>query len=89
MLATFARDGDNYLANKLKEINFPNWNDPARIPCHTLIASANKYVMQYPPGTGFALSLFPSGFQVIPLYALANITIFGCSTRERNGRYAR
>ena len=72
-----ARDGDNYLANKLKEINFPNWNDPARIPCHTLIASANKYVMQYPPGTGFALSLFPSGFQVIPLYALANITIFG------------
>ena len=72
-----ARDGDNYLANKLKEINFPNWNDPAGIPCHTLIASANKYVMQYPPGTGFALSLFPSGFQVIPLYALANITIFG------------
>jgi len=72
-----ARDGDNYLANKLKEINFPNWNDLAGIPCHTLIASANKYVMQYPPGTGFALSLFPSGFQVIPLYTLANITIFG------------
>ena len=24
--------------------------------------------MQYPPGTGFALALFPSGFQVIPLY---------------------
>ena len=27
--------------------------------------------MQYPPGTGFALALFPAGFQVIPLYVLA------------------
>jgi hypothetical protein len=26
-----------------------------------------KLVMQYPPGTGFVLALFPSGFQVIPL----------------------
>ena len=72
-----ARDEDHYLANKLKEINFPGWNDVTRIPCHTLIPAANKYVMQYPPGTGLALALFPSGFQVILLYALANITIFG------------
>src|SRR5258708_5651515 len=33
--------------------------------------------MQYPPGTGFALALFPTGFQVIPLYALPSVTIFG------------
>jgi hypothetical protein len=33
--------------------------------------------MQYPPGTGFMLALFPEGFQVVPLYALANVTIFG------------
>ena len=33
--------------------------------------------MQYPPGTGFMLALFPEGFQVVPLYSLANVTIFG------------
>jgi hypothetical protein len=36
-----------------------------------------RYVMQYPPGTGFTLALFPTGFQVIPLYAVASIMIFG------------
>jgi len=35
--------------------------------------ASNKLVMQYPPGTGFALSLFPAGFQVIPLYVLSSI----------------
>jgi hypothetical protein len=47
------------------------------VPCHTEIPAKNKYILQYPPGTGFALSLFPTGFQVIPLYVLANVTIFG------------
>jgi hypothetical protein len=72
-----AFDDDHYLANKLKEIGFPNWNDPKNVPCHTEIPAKNKYILQYPPGTGFALSLFPTGFQVIPLYVLANVTIFG------------
>ena len=36
-----------------------------------------KLVMQYPPGTGFVLALFPSGFQVIPLYVLASVVAFG------------
>jgi hypothetical protein len=36
----------------------------------------DKYVLQYPPGTGFVLSLFPAGFQAIPFYVLANVTIF-------------
>jgi hypothetical protein len=31
----------------------------------------NKVVIQYPPGTGLVLALFPSGFQVIPMYVLA------------------
>ena len=52
-------DDDHYLKNKLKAIGFPEWNDVKRIPCHTLIPAADKYVMQYPPGTGFALALFP------------------------------
>lgn len=69
-------DGDDYLKNKLKAIGFAEWNDVKRVPCHTYIPVADKYVMQYPPGTGAALALFPGGYQVIPLYVLANVTIF-------------
>ena len=68
-------DDDDYLKNKLKAIGFAEWNIAARTPCHTLIPAANKYVLQYPPGTGFALALFREGFQVIPLYVVANLTI--------------
>src|SRR6185436_14926326 len=68
-------DDDHYLKDKLKAIGFAEWNDVKRAPCHTLIPAADKYVMQYPPGTGFALALFPSGFQVIPLYVLTSLTI--------------
>jgi hypothetical protein len=71
------RDDDHYLVGKLKAIGFPEWNDPARIPCHPWKPETSKYVIQYPPGTGFMLALFPEGFQVIPLYALANVAIFG------------
>jgi hypothetical protein len=70
-------DDDHYLTDKLKAIGFAEWNDVSRIPCHTFIPAANKYVLQYPPGTGFALALFPANYQVIPLYILANVTIFG------------
>jgi hypothetical protein len=68
-------DDDDYLKNKLKAIGFAEWNDVKRVPCHTFIPAADKYVMQYPPGTGFAMALFREGFQVIPLYVLANVTI--------------
>jgi hypothetical protein len=68
-------DDDDYLKNKLKAIGFAEWNVVSRVPCHTLIPAADKYVMQYPPGTGFALALFREGFQVIPLYGVANLTI--------------
>ncbi|MCK1636442.1 hypothetical protein IVA95_02270 [Bradyrhizobium sp. 157] len=72
-------DDDHYLAGKLKEVGFPDWNDPKRIPCHTWIANAGKYVLQYPPGTGFILSLFPTGFQVVPLYILTSVVAVGFS----------
>src|SRR4051812_4383150 len=72
-----AREDDRYVFDRFKQIGFPEWNDVKRIPCHTLIEKADKYVLQYPPGTGFMLALFPAGFQVIPLYALANVTVFG------------
>ena len=71
------RDDDQYLVNKLKEIGYPEWNVVSRIPCHIRMEKTNKYVIQYPPGTGFALALFPEGFQVTPLYSLASVMIFG------------
>jgi hypothetical protein len=72
-----ARDDDHYLTSKLKEIGFPTWSDPATIPCHNFMPATNRRVMQYPPGTGFVLALFPPGFQVIPLYVLSTVIVFG------------
>jgi hypothetical protein len=71
------RDEDHYLESKLKEIDYPTWNDPATAPCHILMPATHKRVMQYPPGTGFVLALFPQGFQVIPLFVLASVVTFG------------
>jgi hypothetical protein len=70
-------DDDHYLSSRLKEIDFPTWSDPTTAPCHTLMPATNRLVIQYPPGTGFVLALFPSGFQVIPLYVLASVVAFG------------
>ena len=72
-----AKDDDHYLARKLKEIDFPTWNDLTTAPCHNVMTGSKKSVMQYPPGTGFVLALFPSGFQAIPLYVLASVVAFG------------
>ena len=72
-----SRDDDYYLASKLKEIGFSTWSDPATAPCHSLMPATQRRVMQYPPGTGFVLALFPAGFQVMPLYVLATVIVFG------------
>ena len=56
-------DDDDYLKNKLKAIGFAEWNVVSRVPCHTLIPAANKYVMQYPPGTGLRSRCFARGFR--------------------------
>jgi hypothetical protein len=71
------RDDDHYLSSKLREIGFPAWSDPTKAPCHTLMPATQKWVLQYPPGTGFMLALFPAGFQVIPLYVLSTVAVFG------------
>jgi hypothetical protein len=72
-----ARDDDRYLQAKLKAIGFAEWENPARVPCHTTVPATKKTVIQYPPGTGFVLALFPEGFQVIPLYVSATAIVFG------------
>src|SRR5205807_4591894 len=72
-----SRDDDRYLSAKLKEIGFPTWSDIATAPCHTPMPATKKLVMQYPPGTGLVLARFPQGFQMIPLYVLATVIVFG------------
>jgi hypothetical protein len=68
------RDDDRYFPTLSREIGYPYWDDPARAPCHT--QKGEKLVIQYPPGTGLMLAIFPAGFQRVPLYALANVIIF-------------
>src|SRR5207253_8654639 len=70
------KDDDRYLAGKLRDIGFAAWNDPLKAPCHTPMEKTQKFVLQYPPGTGAVLALFPAGFQVIPLYVVANLVAF-------------
>jgi len=75
---TIARDDDGYMIGKMRK--FPDWPQSRTsmdAPCHTFIPSLNKRVLQYPPGTGLVLALFPEGYQVIPLYGLCTILIFG------------
>ncbi|WP_314952678.1 hypothetical protein [Bradyrhizobium cosmicum] len=74
---SLARETDGYLAGKLRSIDFPNWNEPTRAPCHTQTADGSKWVMTPPPGTGFVLALFPEGFQVVPLHVVANLIVAG------------
>jgi hypothetical protein len=71
-----SRDDDRYLVGKLKEIGFPTGDDASNAPCHTPMPSSRKLVIQYPPGTGAVLALFPEGHQVIPLYVLATTVVF-------------
>ena len=70
------RDDDRYFEGKLKEIAFAEWKDPIRWPCHNPMPSG-KVVLQYPPGTGFLLALFPQGHQVVPLYIAASLIVCG------------
>jgi hypothetical protein len=70
------RDDDRYFEDKMKEIDFAEWKDPARWPCHNPMPSG-KVVLQYPPGTGFLLALFPQGHQVVPLYIAASLIVCG------------
>lgn len=70
------RDDDRYFEGKMKEIGFAEWKDPVRWPCHNPMPNG-KVVMQYPPGTGFLLALFPEGHQVVPLYIAASLTVCG------------
>jgi hypothetical protein len=48
----------------------------SNVPCHRYLEATNKFSMQYPPGTGFFLSMFPEGSQASGLYIASSTTIF-------------
>jgi hypothetical protein len=70
------RDDDHYFVGKLKEIALPEPENVKRWPCHVEKPSG-KAILQYPPGTGFLLALFPQGFQVAALYISASVIVCG------------
>ena len=75
---TLARDDDGYMIGKMRK--FPTWNpawESKDSPCHNFIPALDKRILVYPPGTGFVLALFPAGYQVIPLYRVCTILVFG------------
>jgi hypothetical protein len=74
---SLTRDDDGYQKAKLKEMGYPNWDDTTAAPCHNLMPATGKVVIQYPPGVGLVLALFPTGHQVVPMYMLATIIVFG------------
>jgi hypothetical protein len=62
----------------------------ANPPCHFFIDATGKLALQYPPGTGFMLWLFPEGVQVRALFiacsAVVLLIIFGTLLRARTTR---
>jgi len=75
---TLARDDDGYMIGKMRK--FPDWpqsRTSMAAPCHNFIPALDKRILVYPPGTGLVLALFPAGYQVIPLYGVCTILVFG------------
>lgn len=62
-----SRDDDGSFAAMEKAIGWQGWSDPSQAVCHTHLKNS-KIVIQYPPGTGAALAIFPEGVQAKILY---------------------
>ncbi len=72
-----SRDDDGYVRSKFKEIGFSGWKDQKELPCHNSFPARGKIVIQYPPGVGMVLALFPADHQVVPMFWLSTIAVFG------------
>lgn len=70
-----ALDTDGYFRTIVSEAGHPDWDQPDNSICHIKMAATDKRVIQYPPGPGFLLALFPEGFQVVPLYAASTALV--------------
>ncbi len=61
-------DDDGFFSRMEKALGYSGWDDPRLALCHSPIPKTGKRVIQYPPGTGFMLALFPEGVQARGLY---------------------
>jgi hypothetical protein len=71
-----SRDDDGFVRSKFREIGFSGWKDDKELPCHNTFSATGKIVIQYPPGPGMVLALFPEGHQVVPMFMLSTIAVF-------------
>lgn len=76
-------EGARYLISKAKALGLtatpePDWVIAIAPECHRYKHATDKIISQYPPGTGFLLSLFPEGKRVRLLYLLVETILFGC-----------
>ncbi|RTL55414.1 MAG: hypothetical protein EKK40_01365 [Bradyrhizobiaceae bacterium] len=77
-LNTDARlDTDKYFRGMAEQLGHPEWATDHLYICHVYKSNAGKWVLQYPPGTGFLLAFFPEGFQAVPLYMICTGILFG------------
>lgn len=65
---------DGYFKSLVADVQQPEWASPKQAICHVDMASG-KRVLQYPPGVGAFLALFPEGHQVVPLYTAASLVV--------------
>jgi hypothetical protein len=71
-----SRDDDGYVRSKFREIGLPGWKDDRELPCHNTFPATGRVVIQYPPGPGMVLALFPAGHQAAPMFMLSTIAVF-------------
>jgi FtsH-binding integral membrane protein len=70
------RDDDHFYVKALKDIGLDETGDYKHFVSHNYMPATDRLVLQSPPGAGFLLSLFPEGFQVIPLYFVCSVVVF-------------
>lgn len=75
-------EGASYLISKAKAFGLlatpePGWIAAVAPECHRYKSATGKIISQYPPGTGFLLSLFPDGRRVRLLYIVIETIILG------------
>ena len=82
-----SRDDDGYARLKFREIG---WTNDKELPCHNIFSATGKTVLQYPPGPGMVLALFPEGHQVVAMFMLSTIAVFAfaCLAIFRAGKPA-
>jgi hypothetical protein len=74
-------EGAYYLLKRAKALGFfanpePDWIVTVAPECHRYKQTTDKIISQYPPGTGFLLSLFPEGRRARVLYIAIETIVF-------------